>query len=158
MGTGVWLDSLFAHLRVFPLLSKKDDSILFGAKRAGNSWLFKFENRIAFKRVQAGVKRFGMSLAEFLCRWYADLTGPPELPEEPRKFTDDAPGAAVGDANSGQLRWLWRAAIEAQIFLDFPPRQRGASFNLEAMKAELQQKMERRSAARENKTNSQMPT
>ena len=33
-------------------------------------------------------------------------------------------------------------AKEAQSFLDFPPMQKGASFNLEALKAELEQKME----------------
>jgi len=30
----------------------------------------------------------------------------------------------------------------AQTFLEFPPMQKGASFNLEALKAELQKKME----------------
>ena len=33
-------------------------------------------------------------------------------------------------------------AKEAQTFLDYPPMQKGASFNLEALKAQLQQKME----------------
>ena len=33
-------------------------------------------------------------------------------------------------------------AKDAQTFLDFPPMQKGASFNLEALKAELEQKME----------------
>ncbi len=31
--------------------------------------------------------------------------------------------------------------ISGMTFLDFPPMQRGASFNLDALKAELQQKM-----------------
>ena len=31
---------------------------------------------------------------------------------------------------------------EAQTFLDYPPMQRGASFNLDALKAELQKRME----------------
>ena len=30
----------------------------------------------------------------------------------------------------------------AQTFIDYPPMQKGASFNLEALKAELEQKME----------------
>jgi arylsulfatase A-like enzyme len=34
----------------------------------------------------------------------------------------------------------------AQTFLDFPPMQKGASFNLEALKAELEKKMESRTA------------
>jgi hypothetical protein len=78
-------------LRAFSLLpmNTKDDSILFGAKRSGVTWLFKFHERSSFNRVRAGVKRLGMTLAEFLCRQYAPLTGAPELPEEPRKFTEE---------------------------------------------------------------------
>jgi hypothetical protein len=34
----------------------------------------------------------------------------------------------------------------AQTFIDFPPMQRGASFNLEALKQELEKKMESRAA------------
>src|ERR1700719_2229455 len=70
-------------------MSTKDDSILFGAKRAGITWWFKFDERSSFNRVQAGVRRLGMSLAEFLCRRCPDLTGAPALPEEPRKFTEE---------------------------------------------------------------------
>ena len=33
-------------------------------------------------------------------------------------------------------------AKAAQTFLEFPPMQKGASFNLEALKAELEKKME----------------
>ena len=33
-------------------------------------------------------------------------------------------------------------AKSAQTFLEFPPMQKGASFNLEALKQELQKKME----------------
>jgi hypothetical protein len=32
----------------------------------------------------------------------------------------------------------------AQTFLEFPPMQKGATFNLEALKAELEKKMESR--------------
>jgi hypothetical protein len=35
-------------------MSTKDDSILFGAKRAGITWLFKFHERSSFNRVQVG--------------------------------------------------------------------------------------------------------
>ena len=35
---------------------------------------------------------------------------------------------------------------EAQSFLDFPPMQKGASFNLEALKEELEKKMAARAA------------
>jgi hypothetical protein len=70
-------------------MSKKDDSILFGAKRAGITWLFKFDDRSSFNRALAGVKRYGMTLAEFLCRMCPSLTGAPALPEEPRKFTEE---------------------------------------------------------------------
>jgi hypothetical protein len=36
---------------------------------------------------------------------------------------------------------------ELQTFLDFPPMQRGASFNLDAVKAEMSKKMEQAEAA-----------
>jgi hypothetical protein len=70
-------------------MSTKDDSILFGAKHAGITWLFKFYGRSSFNRARAGVKRYGMTLAEFLCRRQPALTGAPALPEEPRKFTEE---------------------------------------------------------------------
>ena len=37
-------------------------------------------------------------------------------------------------------------AQEAQTFIDFPPMQKGASFNLEAVKEELDKKIEARQA------------
>jgi len=67
----------------------KNDSVIFGAKRAGITWLVEFDDRKTFNRVQAGVRRLGMSVAEFLCRSQPGLTGAPELPEEPRKFTEE---------------------------------------------------------------------
>ena len=36
---------------------------------------------------------------------------------------------------------------ELQTFLDYPPMQRGASFNLDAVKAEMAKKMEQAEAA-----------
>ena len=36
---------------------------------------------------------------------------------------------------------------EIQTFLDYPPMQRGASFNLDAIKAEMARKMEQAEAA-----------
>ena len=36
---------------------------------------------------------------------------------------------------------------ELQTFLDYPPMQRGASFNLEAVKAEMQKRMEQAESA-----------
>jgi arylsulfatase len=38
-------------------------------------------------------------------------------------------------------------AKELQTFLEFPPMQRGASFNLDAVKAEMAKKMEQAEAA-----------
>ncbi len=40
-------------------------------------------------------------------------------------------------------------AKEIQTFLDYPPMQRGASFNLDALKAEMAQKMAQAEAASE---------
>jgi arylsulfatase len=49
---------------------------------------------------------------------------------------------------------FWRYALvqqlvgkELQTFLDFPPMQRGASFNLDAVKAEMQERMAAAEAA-----------
>ena len=49
---------------------------------------------------------------------------------------------------------FWRYALvqqlvgkELQTFLDFPPMQRGASFNLDAVKAEMQKRMAEAEAA-----------
>jgi hypothetical protein len=67
-------------------MSTKDDSILFGAKRAGITWLFRFYNRGQFDRARDAAKRLGMNLAELLCRTKIS-TDLPELPE-PRKFMD----------------------------------------------------------------------
>jgi hypothetical protein len=68
-------------------MSTKDDSILFGAKRAGITWLFKFEPS-AFAELQAGAERFGMTRAEFVCRLHPRTTGAPEL-SEPLKFESE---------------------------------------------------------------------
>ena len=42
---------------------------------------------------------------------------------------------------------------EIQTFLDFPPMQRGASFNLDALKAEMAAKMARAEAAAKGPSN-----
>jgi hypothetical protein len=68
-------------------MSKKDDSILYGAKRAGVTWLFKFKPS-EFNEIKVGAKRLGMNVAEFLCRTNHFMTGAPAIPE-PRKFTDE---------------------------------------------------------------------
>jgi hypothetical protein len=44
------------------------------------------------------------------------------------------------------LRW-GKIGIELQTFLDYPPMQRGASFNLDAVKAEMAKRMEQAEAA-----------
>lgn len=67
-------------------MSTEDHWILYGAKRAGITWLFKFRPT-EFREAKAGAKRLGLSLAEFVCRTNSGMTGAPELPE-PRKFTD----------------------------------------------------------------------
>jgi hypothetical protein len=95
-------------------MSKKDDSILFGAKRAGITWLFKFHERSSFNRVQAGVKRLGMSLAEFLCRQFPALTGAPALPDEPRKFTEEDGETARLKVQLVECDEFTRACLERQ--------------------------------------------
>jgi hypothetical protein len=65
----------------------------------------------------------------------------------------------VFDGKNGSLAYynwftyeFWRfvfmqqeVARTAQTFIDFPPMQKGASFNMEALKTELQKKMETKS-------------
>lgn len=56
----------------------------------------------------------------------------------------------AGQVQNGMFVYeFWRfvfvnqgVAKYAQTFLDFPPMQKGASFNLEALKAELEKRME----------------
>lgn len=63
----------------------KNDSVFYGAKRNGRTYVYEFEPS-DFDEIKAGAKRFGLSLAEFLCRLHHNTTHAPELPE-PRKFT-----------------------------------------------------------------------
>jgi arylsulfatase len=42
---------------------------------------------------------------------------------------------------------------ELQTFIDFPPMQRGASFNLDAVKAEMQRRMDEAQAAAKGPSN-----
>jgi hypothetical protein len=44
-------------------------------------------------------------------------------------------------------------AKEIQTFIDYPPMQRGASFNLDAVKAEMSKRMARAEAAAEGPSN-----
>jgi hypothetical protein len=46
----------------------------------------------------------------------------------------------VGAAR-GRVRLMARITEEIQTFLDFPPMRRGASFNLDAVKAEMSKRM-----------------
>src|SRR5206468_9772018 len=63
------------------------------------------------------------------------------------------PGNGTKDGAQGYFSWFqyefWRFVFvqqvmgkEIQTFLDYPPMQRGASFNLDAIKAEMGKKME----------------
>ena len=65
-------------------MNSKKDEIIFGAKRAGVTWLHKFESRATFDSARATARRLGLSLSEMLC-------GPfPKDPENsPRRFTHE---------------------------------------------------------------------
>jgi hypothetical protein len=64
----------------------KDDSILFGAKRAGITWLFKFDCAARLKRARAGAARLGMTLAELECRRISGMSGASKLPPDPKTW------------------------------------------------------------------------
>ncbi len=90
-------------------MSKKDDSILFGAKRAGVTYLYKFRSRKEFTRAQAGAKRLGMSLSQLLC-------GEQELPQ-PRKFTDEDWKASKFSIQITECDPFTRRCLERQAVL-----------------------------------------
>src|ERR1700741_5487901 len=48
-------------------MNKKKDEIIFGAKRAGVTWLHKFQSRAKFNRAKVCAKRLGLSLSQLLC-------------------------------------------------------------------------------------------
>jgi hypothetical protein len=72
-------------------MSTKDDSILFGAKRAGVTYLYEFNSRSQLEKAQAAAKRLGISLAQLL-NW--EHRGK-QKPTMPRIFTEADQKASV---------------------------------------------------------------
>ena len=52
-------------------MSKKQDEIIFGARRAGVTWLYSFEDRADLEAARAGAQRLGLSLSQLLCEPHA---------------------------------------------------------------------------------------
>jgi hypothetical protein len=68
-------------------MSKKHVPVLFGAKRAGVTYLYEFESRVEFDQAKAAAKRIGVSLAELLSGRYPGGSKAPELPSS-RTFAE----------------------------------------------------------------------
>jgi hypothetical protein len=65
-------------------MNNKKDEVIFGAKRAGVTWLHSFANQAELDSAREGAKRLGLSLSQLLC-------GPcPKDPEKsPKRFTHE---------------------------------------------------------------------
>ena len=63
-------------------MNKKKEEIIFSAKRAGVTWLHKFQSRAKFNRAKTYAKRLGLSLSQLLCDSW-----PKEPENSPRRFT-----------------------------------------------------------------------
>ena len=66
----------------FPMNNKKDE-IIFGAKRAGVTWLHSFADRAELDSARERAKRLGTTLSQLLYGPY------PTDPETPRRFTHE---------------------------------------------------------------------
>ena len=65
--------------------------VLFGAKRAGVTYLYEFDTRSQFKNAQAAAKRLGLNLSQLL---HGEHHGKQKL-RQPRKFTEADQKASV---------------------------------------------------------------
>jgi hypothetical protein len=65
-------------------MNSKKDEIVFGAKRAGVTWLHSFPGRAALDSARLNAKRLGSSLSQMLCGPY-----PKEPENKLRRFTHE---------------------------------------------------------------------
>jgi hypothetical protein len=77
-GVTAWLD-----WPSLPMNNKKDE-IIFGARRAGVTWLYAFQESEQLDSARAKAKRLGSSLSEMLCGPHVQ-----DPKTNPRRFTDD---------------------------------------------------------------------
>ncbi len=98
-------------------MSSKDDSILYGAKRAGITWLFNFRDRKQFNQAQAAANRFGMSLGELMCRIHSDYTGAPKLRGAQKTFDYDDRKSSTLKIELVECDPLTRRCLERQAVL-----------------------------------------
>jgi hypothetical protein len=95
---------------------KTKDQIIFGAKRAGVTYLFGFDTQAELDQTKAAAKRLGLTLSELLCRAHPGITGAPELPE-PRKFTYEDRKASTLKIQITECDEFTRACLERQADL-----------------------------------------
>ena len=99
----------------FPM-NRKQDEIIFGARRAGVTCFYHFETRAEFKKARAGVKRLGQSLAQWLSwpfRWSADR----DPIEGQRRFTFKDEEASTLKVRITQCDEFTRKCLERQVTL-----------------------------------------
>ena len=65
-------------------MNRKQDEIIFGAKRGGVTWLYSFADRAELDSAREKAERLGLSFSQILCGPY------PKDPENsPRRFTHE---------------------------------------------------------------------
>ena len=92
-------------------MNKKKDEIIFGAKRAGVTWLHKFQSREMFNQAKAGAEKLGLSLSQLLCGGYR------RLPAQ-RKFTVQDQKTSTLKIQITECDEFTRRALERQAAYD----------------------------------------
>jgi hypothetical protein len=70
-------------------MNSKTDEIIFGVKRAGVTWLHKFESRAKFNRAKLCAKRLGFSLSQLLCDSWPRRAFDRQSESCPKRFTHE---------------------------------------------------------------------
>jgi hypothetical protein len=86
--------------------------VLFGARRAGVTYLFCFYSRAAFREAKAGAKRLGLSLSKLLAEHY--FSGKSALPPATNKFTDKERKASTLEIQIAAIDDFSRRCLERQ--------------------------------------------
>ena len=95
-----------------PAMNNIKDEIIFGAKRAGVTWLYRFESRVDFERTRAGAEKLGLSLAQWLCKF------PPEKASakgQERRFTFEDEEASTLKVQITQCDEFTRKCLKRQV-------------------------------------------
>ena len=92
-------------------MNNEKDEIVFGAKRGGVTWLYRFESRADFEKTKAGAERLGQSLAQWLCKH------PSDTPPTQRRFTFKDLEASTLKVQITHCDEFTRKCLERQVAL-----------------------------------------